>query len=241
MNILLLDIETSPSTAYVWGIFKENIPLARVIDTSRVLCYSHKWYGDKDAQWHRGEKLEIIHKALTDADVVVHYNGRHFDIPILNREFLKKGMFPPAPYKQVDLLKVVRDQFRFLSNKLAHVAKELGLGEKGDTDFQLWVDCMNDVPEAWEKMKKYNIQDVNLLEKLYDRLMPWIKSHPNHALYYPIGATVCPNCGGHHIHRRGYAYTTALKYQRFQCQDCGTWFRGVKAEKEVRRTYASIV
>ena len=37
MKILLLDTETSPNTAFVWGLFNENIPLARLIDTSEVL------------------------------------------------------------------------------------------------------------------------------------------------------------------------------------------------------------
>lgn len=238
MKILLLDIETSPMTAYVWGLFKENIPLARVIDTSRVLCYAYKWHGQNNTVWARGENLDTIHKRMSEADAIVHYNGARFDIPVLNREFLKHGMVPPAPYKQIDLYQVVKKNFRFASNKMAHVLKELGLPEKNDVDFQLWVDVMNDVPEAWDEMQEYNMQDVDSLEALYDRLLPWIRNHPNAGLYN--SGDICPNCGGSHFHRRGFAYTAAVKYQRFQCQDCGNWFRS-KKPIEGRVDYANVL
>lgn len=242
MRVLLTDIETAPMTAYVWGLFKENIPLARLIDTSRILCYSYKWYGQDRTTWARGENLESIHKRMTEADVIVHYNGARFDIPILNREFLKAGMHPPAPYKQIDLYKVVKQNFRFGSNKMEHVLIELGLTPKKPTDFKMWVDCMNDVPEAWDKMQEYNMGDVDSLEELYDTLKPWIKNHPNRGLYgEPDGRdnNICPNCASHHVHRRGVAYTNALKYQRFNCQDCGNWFRD-KKPLEARAAYANI-
>ena len=48
MRILLLDIETSPMSAYVWGLFDQNIGLNQMIDTSKVLCYTAKWYDDKE-------------------------------------------------------------------------------------------------------------------------------------------------------------------------------------------------
>lgn len=241
MKILLLDIETSPNTAYVWGLFQQNVAITQIKDTSKVLCYSYKWYGDKNVVWARGENLETIHKRLDEADVVVHYYGKRFDIPVLNRAFVKAGMPPPSPIKQIDLKEVVKNNFKFASNKLDHVAQELGLGKKEDTDFQLWVDCMNDVPEAWEKMESYNIQDVLLLEKLYDRLMPWIKNHPNHGLYNG-GQPVCPNCGKHHVQKRGFAFAQALKYQRYQCQSCGNWFRDkVALNLKEKPVYANIV
>jgi len=233
MRILLLDIETSPNTAYVWGLWKENIPLARLIESSTTLCWSAKWLGSDevvfDSVMESSPYLMIkhIHELLSEADVVIHYNGNRFDLPILNREFIENGLFPPAPYRSIDLLTTVRNKFRFVSNKLDYVCEKLGLGKKHDTDFQLWVDCMNRVPAAWERMKGYNIQDVFLLEKLYYVLRPWIHNPPNIGLYQE-DAEVCPSCGSKHLQKRGFAYTNALKYQRYQCQDCGGWFRSGK-------------
>ncbi len=230
MKLLLLDIESSPNTAYVWKLFKETIPLARLIESSEVLCWSAKWVGEKkvmfDSIYNSSPKkmLSSIHKLLDEADAVIHFNGKAFDIPTLNKEFLIYGFAPPSPYKQIDLINTARSQFRFTSNKLDYICQRLGLGKKTETDFKLWIDCMDKDPKAWKKMEEYNKNDVIMLENLYHKLLPWIKNHPNYSLYLQRD-TLCPNCGSAHYQKRGYYYTNALRYQRYQCTGCGTWFR----------------
>lgn len=239
MKLLLLDIETAPNLAYVWGIFKENIPIQRLVSSGYVLCWAAKWYGTDEVMFDSIHKsspkkmLKRIHRLLNEADAVIHYNGKSFDIPTLNKEFVSHEMEPPAPYKQIDLLQVCRAEFRFASNKLDYVAKQLGLGTKvGHEGFELWTKCMAGDPDAWVEMEKYNAHDVVLLEQLYERIRPWIKTHPNHGLYSD-DAQLCPNCGSSHFIRRGYAYTNAGKYPRFRCVDCGHWFRGAYVKKEL--------
>lgn len=233
---LILDIETAPNTAYVWGLFKETVPLARLIETGYVLCWAAKWHGEDevmfDSVYHSSRKkmLKRIHKLLSNADAVIHFNGKSFDIPSLNREFLEDGMPPPSPYKQIDILQIVRASFRFTSNKLDHVARQLGCGQKHDTTFELWVECMHNDPKAWKKMEAYNRQDVLVLEKVYEKVLPWINRHPNHGLYDEPGVPVCSNCGGTHLQRRGYARTAVAKYARYQCLGCGAWNRGTDHE-----------
>lgn len=247
MHILLLDIERSPNIAYVWGLFKENIPLARLIDTSKMLCYSAKWLDDDeihfDSIYNSKEKvfLKGLHSLLDKADVVVHYNGTDFDMPVINTAFVEAGMKPPSPYKQVDLLKVVRSQFKFTSNKMDYVAKQLGLEAKHDTTFELWIGCINNDPLAWQTMEEYNIQDVMILERMYHKLKPWVKGHPNHGLYSgSTEAASCPNCGSSHAIKRGFAYTAVSVFQRYTCGDCGTWFRSSKREKATKEIYRSV-
>jgi uncharacterized protein YprB with RNaseH-like and TPR domain len=165
--------------------------------------------------------LGHVHKLLDQADIVVHYNGQSFDIPTLNKEFVTHGFTPPSTYKQVDLLKVVREQFRFPSNKLDFVLSALKLGQKvRHPGFEMWVKCMAGDIKSWEQMERYNKHDVRVLERLYHRLLPWIKGHPNIGAYED--AAVCPHCGSHKIHQRGYTVTRNMKYPRFQCQSCGT-------------------
>jgi hypothetical protein len=239
MKILLLDIETAPNTAYVWGLFKENIPLARLVETGYVLCWSAKWYGETGISYmdmHRSSRIDMlkgIHSLLEQADAVIHYNGTSFDIPTLNKEFIKHNLTPPSPYKQIDLLRTARSQFKFTSNKLDHVAQELGVGKKKEhRGFELWIDCMkNNNSDAWAEMEEYNIGDVILLERVYDRLKPWIKNHPNQNLY-SNGRHVCPACGGEKLHKRGTSYTISGRYQRYVCLDCHKWSRDVKKDKE---------
>lgn len=234
MRILLLDIETAPNVAYVWGLFKENVPIQRLISSGYVLSWAAKWYGqDKimfDSIQYKPavDMLRDIHALLDESDVVVHYNGSNFDIPTLNKEFVINRFAPPSPYYQVDLLKVVRNQFRFPSNKLDYVTQALGLTKKiKHIGWELWVRCMNNDPEAWEMMEEYNVGDIPPLEDLYNVLRPWIKNHPNHALYQD-DKIICPTCGSKHFHKRGTLTTRAGIYERYNCQDCGTWFRGNK-------------
>jgi DNA polymerase elongation subunit (family B) len=236
MKILLLDIETAPNTAYVWGLFKQNISISQVVDSSEMLCWAAKWYGDHNVMFKsilHGKKkmLTHIHKLLDEADVVVHYNGSRFDIPTLNKEFLEAGMMPPAPYLQVDLLRTARQQFRFPSNKLDYVGRALGEGKKHTHEgFELWVKCMKKDKDAWTRMEQYNVQDVLLLEKVYNRFLPWIKSHPNVGTHTER-SHVCPTCGSHAVQSRGYKVTTTGKYRRYSCNDCGSWSSERRTEK----------
>jgi hypothetical protein len=171
--------------------------------------------------------LKFIHGLLNEADIVVHYNGEKFDIPTLNKEFVLAGMLPPATYRQIDLLKTCKSQFRFVSNKLDYVSQALGLGAKTQhKGMELWKGCMEGNEDDWKTMQEYNIQDVMLLEKLYRVLRPWVKNHPNVALFEDGTEARCRCCNSTNLNRRGYQYTNASRFQRYRCMDCGAWMRG---------------
>jgi DNA-directed RNA polymerase subunit RPC12/RpoP len=170
---------------------------------------------------------------LSESDVVVHYNGARFDIPILNKEFLIHGFSPPAPFKQVDLYKVARSRFRFTSNKLDWIAQSLGIGQKiRHKGFELWIECMKNKPEAWKQMEEYNIQDIVLLEGVYNHFLPWINNHPSFGAYIKGDNLVCTNCGSDNIYFRGWAVAKTYRYRRAQCNECGKWLRSNKTDTE---------
>lgn len=230
MRILLLDIETSPNIGYIWGLYKQTIPLSHIISSGEVMCWAAKWLDEEDIMFSRNDNpkmLSNIWHLLDEADAVVHFNGKKFDIPTLNKEFLKSKIIPPSPYKQIDLLTVARSQFKFTSNKLAYIAEYLGLTEKvSSVGFDTWIACMNGDSEAWVRMEHYNRGDVITLQDLYMRLRPWIKNHPNYSVEKQ--EEVCPTCGGHHYHSRGTYSSNSGTYQRYRCVDCGSWFRSIK-------------
>lgn len=233
MKILLLDIETSPNTAHVWGLHKQHVSVKQLTDSSYTLCWAAKWYKkgrvmfDSIPKSGHTEMIKRVHALIDEADAIIHYNGSKFDMPTLNKEFLLLGMGPPSPYKQIDLLKTTRKQFRFPSNKLDYIAQALGLsGKVKHEGHELWTKCMEGDPAAWRKMEKYNKQDVLLLEDVYDRLLPWIDGHPNWGLYVDEEDPTCPNCGSTHLTKEGFRKTTTEIYQRYHCQDCGRWPRG---------------
>lgn len=176
------------------------------------------------------QMLGRIHRLLDEADMVIHYNGKSFDIKHLNKEFLKHKFSPPSPFKQVDLLQTMRQNFKFPSNKLGYILEELELGEKGDPGgMKTWDACLHGDKKAWETMKTYNIGDVVELEKLYVELRSWIKGHPNPALH-SADKECCPTCGSEKIQKRGYEVTRAYRYRRLQCMECGTWSRAATSE-----------
>lgn len=237
MKILLLDIETAPHKAYVWGLFKQNINPEWLEESGGILCWAARWYGQEEmlsASLVEGRRAMIrkMHRLLNEADAVVHYNGTKFDIPTLNKEFAELGMTPPSPYKQVDLYKVVKRAFRFASNKMDYVAEALGLPRKTKhRGIPLWREVMAKNKFAMAEMQDYNQQDVVVLEALYVKLLPWIHNHPNHAVYSDVKS--CPKCGSEHFQRRGTQVTRTRKYVRYQCNTCGAWFRSNKAAPQI--------
>ena len=254
-KVLYLDIETAPNEGYFWGLFRQNIAISQIKKPGYTLCWAAKW-GHNDEVHFAGlfthsmeEMLQEMWDLLDEADVVVHYNGKKFDVPTLNREFEKHGMLPPAPYDQIDLYWVVRSNFRFASNKLDFVCQELGIGAKVQhKGQQLWTDCMagvelydfgDDVPEhiheSWGTMQEYNEEDVRLLPKLYERLRPWIKNHPNMALWMdPDEEPKCTHCGSTNLRFKGYKRTKVLAYKQYLCNDCGTYSRARTADESFR-------
>lgn len=232
MRILFLDIETSPNLAYVWGLFKQNIAINQIEESTEMLCFGARWYGEKKVIFksvhHDGKQamLEEVHRLLDEADVLVGWNSKAFDSKHLKRELLENGMLPPSPYKEMDLMLAVKSQFKFPSNKLDYVAQTLGVGAKVQhSGFDLWKRCMAGESKAWAEMKKYQVQDVNLLIDLYEKLKPWIPSHPNRPLHDGL-ETGCVVCASQNLQRRGNAISASGTYQRYQCQDCGKWQRG---------------
>lgn len=235
MRVLTLDIETSPNLAHVWSLWNQNVGLPQLLDASEVMCFAAKWLDEDDTTFSSGHRdgygamVHRAHELLSEADVVVTYNGDRFDLPHLNREFLRAGLTPPAPYASVDLLKEVKKTFRFQSNKLDHVAGQLELGGKVKHEgHELWVNCLRGDEEAWRQMETYNRHDVVLTEKLFDRLRPWLRSLPHPGLYDGNDLDGCPACNSGNLVRRGFAHTRLGSYQRYRCEDCGKWSRGGK-------------
>lgn len=232
MKTLLLDIETAPHKVYAWGLWGQNIAINQIEEPGYTLSWAAKWYGDNGVMYMDRDGIDPfemiagVYELINEADVLVHYNGNKFDIPILNQEFLMYGFRPPAPSINIDLLNTVKKRFRFPSRKLDYVARALNLeGKLQHKGMDLWRECMNDDREAWKTMREYNIQDVILLEQVYEKLQPWVTNHPNFGLFVNSDRPICPNCGSNHLQKRGTYYTKTLSYQRYHCQECGAWSR----------------
>ncbi len=236
-RILLLDCETFPNLVFTWGLWNQTIGINQIVDAGYTLCWSAKWLGEKDIMFssiHRDgneRMMKTLHGLLNEADIIIGYNSDRFDLPTINKEMIRVGLKPPSPYKKIDLLKTARNQFRFSSNKLDYIAQFLGLGHKvKHKGFELWKECAEGDEGAWRKMEAYNKHDVRLLERVYKVMKPWVKNHPNLNIW--ADSAVCPHCASKHIQARGTYPTKDGLYQRYQCKDCGSWFRGKKRLKK---------
>lgn len=227
-RVLTLDIETSPALAYVWGLFDQNVSISQIVKPSRMLCFAGKWLGEKQpvfrSEYHDG-KREMVAAAwelLNDADIVVGYNHVKFDIPHMNREFMLAGLVPPSPVQHVDLLQVMRRNFKMMSNKLGYVTSAVGLDTKLETGGQdLWNSVLAGDARAWEKFKRYNVQDVVITEQLFTLLSPWIKSP--HAGLWSGDMSACWSCGGVDLVPHGVTRSKTAVWPLVQCSVCGVW------------------
>lgn len=252
-RILIFDIETTPMIGYTWGKWQQNV--LSFIENSYTLCFAYRWYGTdepvrvisqrqfkRDYKRNRKDDYRVT-KAMwnlfDEADIVIAHNGTKFDVKKMNARFAVHKLGRPSPFQQVDTLRVARSQFAFASHSLNDLGSFLGLGQKlQHTGFDLWVDCMAGIDEAWQMMEDYNEQDVVLLEELYTYLLHggWITRHPSLALINGENHS-CPACGSHDRQKRGLAQTTAYIFQRYQCNNCNTYYRDFKSIQGSRSQY----
>jgi predicted RNA-binding Zn-ribbon protein involved in translation (DUF1610 family) len=253
LKILLVDIETAPKRAFVWGMWKQNIAPKQMISDWFMLTWAAKWYGSDEIFAEKLSSDEVMHEddkrilyplwyLMDKADVVIGHNGDRFDVPSINTRFLMHDMSPPSPYRTVDTLKIAKRHFRFTSNRLDYLGDVLGVGRKIDTGgFELWEKCLKGDEKAMDDMLTYNKQDVFLLEDVYDKLKPFAKIHPSHAATEE--EQVCPKCGGDHMIKRGFAYTNTARYQRYRCMECGSWSRSRandRSKEEMKNTLSPL-
>lgn len=227
----MLDVETAPAVAYVWRLFKEDIPIDRLITPGRIICWSAKWYKKKGtffgAEWEDPTFMAGLHNLLSEADAVITYNGGRFDMPKILGEFVRGGLPPVAPIPNIDLYKTVRG-LGYDSGKLAYIAPMFGVGKKVKHEgFSLWKKVLEGDVKAQKRMESYNRRDTELLQGVYDKLRPYIKNHPH------VGSGArpeCPTCGSAHVQRRGVRRTRLYFVERLHCQGCGGWSDGKRAK-----------
>lgn len=237
-KILFIDIEVSPNVVTSWGLWVNGGLNHENIEQERsIISASWKWKGEKEVRSSQissarptdDRKVVIdICNAIEEADAVVAHNGNKFDFKwIRTRRVFHK--MPPLPrFLQVDTRRIAKDKFYFNSNKLDYLAQFLGIGGKIQTDYKLWKRCLKGEKKAIDEMVRYNKMDVVLLEKVYDRLVPYMPANYGTMFLTDKSRPSCPQCGGEKVQRRGYDHTRTNKYERWKCMTtdtCGHWFR----------------
>ena len=152
------------------------------------------------------------------------------DWETLNQRLMYHQLPPMPKVVSVDTLKVAKKEGEFPANSLNSLADYFGLGEKIETDFELWERCYKDEKKAIKEMTKYCKHDVALNEKVYLRMRPYMTNHPNIA---DVFTNNCPKCNSINVHRhKTRVMASGVRKQQFHCQDCGGYFTSRYSEPE---------
>lgn len=236
-RILFIDIETMAAKAWVWGAYDQNVSIAQIDQDPRILSFAWQFYGEKSvkfaSEFHdtRRGMLEKLFDVMDAADVVVGWNSRSFDERWISSELVLEGFGRPSPWKSVDLMTAWKKHMRTFMNKLDYVAGRLLEDRKvSHSGFDLWLGCDAGDPKAWARMRRYNKKDVALLVPLYEKMLPWLDTHPHMAASIE---SACPRCGvAGQLAPRGYTVPTpaGTQYRRLRCGACGAWTRTARRE-----------
>lgn len=242
LKILYWDIETSPCLSYHYQHFKVNIRQDQAVNQSHLLSISYA-FNDEDPVGFKLSPEEVKNQddltlivnmieAIEQADVIVGYNSKNFDLKIINTRALFWGLDPVKPTKHIDLYEQVKKTFRFPSNSLGNVSAYLQLEGKLINEPGLWRRCLEhwnleECERALEDMLKYNKQDIVATRDLHYRIRGWFKQTANlGAITNIINNTEmlrCSKCGGDDVLplEGSIAYTNVKGYQMFRCNSCG--------------------
>ena len=237
-RIVVADIEMLPAIAYAFGRFDQNISQSQIIEEGTFLSWAAKELNSDfavadiltsdEAIERDPERIVLsVWKYLSDAEIVIGHNWKNFDGKILNTMFLKYGLMP-LNYLTIDTLEIARANFRFPSNKLANINIYLGIRNKIENEgFPLWDRCSKGDAEALAEMADYNVGDTYATEELYYKLRPFVKKHPNLALFNTMETEQCPNCGSDNLKVEGlYPPVGSGRYESIRCLNCGALSRG---------------
>lgn len=252
LKILHWDIETSLQLVTVFQLANNDwIDPSNIVQERYVICASWLWEGDDKVHsisvldnpklyakdpYNDKYVLEVLHKVLSEADVIVHHNGDSFDKKYVDTRMLVQGFSPLPPVISIDTYKTAKSRFMLNSNKLDYIGGLLKVGRKKPTTAGLWMRILKGDRKAIREMIDYNKEDVRLLQRVFHKLAPYMPNHVNRELF---GGTGCPRCGSHKIQSRGTHVAITNTYQRFQCQapKCMGWFKLAVAIKGKKSKY----
>jgi hypothetical protein len=245
-RIILWDIETTHNIVAAFQLKQMDgyINAENIIQERYIVCAAWKELGKQqvnavstldDAKLYRKDPhndlhvVKTLHSVLSGADVIIAHNGDQYDIKFTKGRMLVQGLPPLPPILSIDTLKTARNQFLLNANNLNYLGNLLGVGRKKPTKNGLWLKVLAGDKKAIQEMVSYNKQDVWLLERVFEKLRPFVPDHINRQLFTAERGTCCPRCGSLDTQSRGIHRALTQTYQRYQCKKCAGWFRERRA------------
>lgn len=210
-NILIYDIETSRTRAWVWWTGKQYISHQQLIDDPAIITISWKWLGEDNIEYvawdknHSDEKvMEKFLEVYNRADMVIGYNNDRFDNRWINARAMKYDLDVNVHMKSYDIMKEEKRVFRVASYSMAYMSKYSNVIHKqGHEGIHMWNMIQTGTPaeqeEYLQKMIDYNIGDIAATEALYVRLRKYFGHKIHFGVLHGSEKWTCPATGSYNI------------------------------------------
>lgn len=228
---LFWDIETCPNIVLSWRVGpKVSLDPENILKERAIICIGYKWQHEPQAKvmtWDKKQSdramLERFLKLANKADELVAHNGDSFDMPWFLTRCAFHGLHTFPRYKTTDTLQWAKRRFYFNSNKLNYLAQYFGMGAKIKTEFGLWKAVTLDKdPAALRRMAAYCARDVELLQKVYERIAPMAPIKTHAGVLHGGGKWTCPACASESVKKKMTRVTASGVIQhQMQCRACG--------------------
>lgn len=236
---LFIDVETSPDVAVTFKRFNANFSQDSIIeDGGMMLSIAWAWEDDEttrglvltpqEAVNRDDSRLSsVLHGLIECSDVIVGHNIKNFDLKVIKARNVINNLSPIKKVHIIDTLQMAR-QMKFQSNRLGSIGVILGEGDKlQHSGISTWIGCMAGNQDSLNEMLEYNLEDVNLLKRVYNRLKAHSNRTSNAGLFTDTES--CPVCGSENVYETGgHVHTPAQTYLEVACRDCGARSRNTK-------------
>lgn len=235
-RILALDVEMSFNVSYHYDQWKVNIPWTHIKQRQFMISAAWQWIGsdniytacvlDDKARFEKDHTDDYhVIKSLKDeidqADAVIAYNGRRFDIKEINTGLDRHRLGPLHEFVLLDPIQIAKSKFRFKGgNSLANLCNLFELPvQKGKVELEDWIGATEGNKESIKKVVEYNITDIPTMVMVWERIKPFAPSKLN--MNHFVDADVCSHCGSPDLklHMKKKATRATIRYQ-YRCQDC---------------------
>ena len=242
--IYVIDLESSPWSAYCYGSMHEPIVI-QITDYTQILSMAWRKHGEKKTRYigqnqllgyvpgelNDRELVEQICDILKDADYIVGHNGDQFDIKLI-RERVMFHRLPPFPdIPTFDTKKMVKTTSHLPSNKLQIVTEFLGNGGKlAHNGTDLFINCMKGDEKAWKINEKYNKQDVDITYQDFLDILPYSKLTSAQQAFGDGIRCKNPQCLSLNLQKSKLRKVVGGYKQQYQCQDCHGYVTATKKQ-----------
>jgi len=173
MHIVYFDIETSNLNAN-YGVVLCACFLVegeKKVKTYRIDNYK----GFKKDPANDKELVLDIKKRIEEADILISYNGKKFDIPFINTRLAFWGIDTIRPPKHIDLCAIIRWHYRLSDYKLATASYFWQTkAHKTIVDGMMWVRALTS-KKAMDYIVEHCENDVKVLKEVFEKVKASVK------------------------------------------------------------------